>query len=77
MKKVENMAIKYVGFNNPKTEEEVEIEMLGVKTAIATAQQRLAVLEQTRYLKNLMKSLVAEEQNEKTVNPASSCSEDK
>ena len=42
--------IEYCGFKQPKTPEELEFEILGLKTAIREAQKRIATLEQSAYL---------------------------
>jgi hypothetical protein len=75
--KVKSLALKYLGIENPETDEEVDFEVLGLKTAIAAAQQRLAILEQSKFLKNLVTNPVAEEKNEKTVDSAPTPTENK
>ena len=68
MRKVESLMIKYVGYKEPKTSEEVQLEILGLETAIAAAKQRIAVLTQSVQLQRLMKQSVEEEPKyEKTV----------
>jgi len=72
MKKIESLAIKYVGYSEPSTEEEVELELLGLATAIAAAQQRIAVLKQSLKLQTMMKdAVVKEDTDEKTVEATS------
>jgi len=72
MRNVESLAIKYIGYNNPETAEEVELELLGLQTAIAAAEQRIAVLKQSLQLQLLMKNSVVEEPaNEETVTETS------
>jgi len=61
MRKVEGLAIKYVGYNNPESADEVDLELLGLRTAIAAAEQRIAVLKQSLKLQLLMKDAVVEE----------------
>jgi hypothetical protein len=78
MKKLESLSIKYVGYSNPSTEEEVELELLGLATAIAAAKQRIAVLNQSLKLQNMMKSSMSKEgDDEKAVYEASDTEKDK
>lgn len=71
MRKVEGLAIKYVGYNEPKTEEEADLEILGLESAIATARHRIAVLKQSVYLQLLAeKSKIEEPADEETVEEA-------
>ena len=67
MKKVEGLAIKYVGYNEPQTVEEVEMEILGLETAIAAAKQRIAVLKQSVKLQSIMMRAKQEQLDETTV----------
>lgn len=67
MRKIESLVIKYVGYNNPETQSEVELELLGLETAIAAANQRIAVLKQSLKLQSLMHESAVEETNDKTV----------
>ena len=54
MKEMERVDISYVGFKSPETIDEVELEILGLRTAIAVAQQRIAVLEQSIKMQAIM-----------------------
>ena len=54
MRKVEKLTINYVGYQNPETTEEVELEILGLETAIANAQSRIAMLKQGLQLNKMM-----------------------
>lgn len=79
MKEIESLMIKYVGYKEPETSDEVAFEILGLRTAIAAAGQRIAVLEQSKKLQEIalwQKNLelvkeqaekVKEETDEKTV----------
>ena len=72
MRKVESLAIKYVGHKEPQTNEEVELEVLGLLTAIAAAKQRIAVLKQGVMLQHVMNASVEKETtDEKTVEKTS------
>ena len=46
MKKLEDLNVKYVGYAVPVTEDEVELEILGLELAIKCAEQRIALLNQ-------------------------------
>lgn len=66
MKQPERVTIEYVGYKQPDKIEELEFEVLGLKTAIATAQARIASLEQSKQL------YIMGYKNEKTVEEGSS-----
>jgi hypothetical protein len=53
MRKIESLNIRYVGFKSPENADEVELEILGLQTAIAAAQQRISVLNQSLKLEKL------------------------
>ena len=44
--KPETCKITYLGFSEPKSNKEVEFEILGLKNLIAKANQRISALEQ-------------------------------
>ena len=46
MRKLEELFIKYIGYKQPETVDEVELEILGLKTAIKQAELRISMLEQ-------------------------------
>lgn len=50
MRKPENRNIEYGGYEKPVTIEELNIEILGLKNAIKIAEQKIAFLEQSKYL---------------------------
>jgi len=50
MRKPEKVFVEYVGYRQPETMDELELEILGLKTAVAAAQSRIASLEQSRQL---------------------------
>lgn len=50
MRKPEKVFVEYVGFRQPETMDELELEILGLKTAMAAAQSRIASLEQSKQL---------------------------
>lgn len=50
MRKPEKVFVEYVGYRQPETMDELELEILGLKTAVAAAQSRIASLEQSKQL---------------------------
>ena len=50
MREPETCRVEYCGYKNPKTPEELEFEILGLKTAICEAEKRIATLKQSGYL---------------------------
>ena len=77
MRNLESLIIKYLGFKNPATKEEVEIEILGLETVIATAQQKIAILNQSFKVNDFLVKQRSEEPDEKTVPEAPGTKEDK
>lgn len=77
MKKVERLTIEYVGYQMPETEDEVEMEILGLESAIQGAKHRIAVLRQGVQLNKLMLSSVGENDAKTIVPPITTNSKDK
>lgn len=50
MRKVEKLAVEYVGYASPETTDELLMEILGLETAIAQIKSRIAVLRQSEQL---------------------------
>lgn len=50
MREPENCNIKYVGYDAPRTKEEVEFEILGLKNLIKKAKEKISKLKQTSYI---------------------------
>ncbi len=46
MRKIEELEVKYMGYKEPNTEDEVILEILGLELAIKIAEQRIALLRQ-------------------------------
>ena len=71
MKEPEELYIKYIGYQKPNTEEELQMELLGLETAIAAANSRISTLRQSQQLLVLMRQSLseAEPSNEETVEP--------
>ena len=53
MRNPENCNIPYCGFKEPKSSEEIDFEILGLDTLIKKAQERVAMLKQSKYLVDL------------------------
>ena len=52
MRKPEECNIEYCGYSAPRTFDEINFELLGLKTAIKKAEERMSVLEQSAFLAN-------------------------
>jgi len=76
MRKVESLSLKYVGYSSPENEDELELELAGLETVIASAKQRIAILKQGLRLTNLMKNSMAKEKSDAKIVPETS-SQDK
>tara|TARA_B100000579_G_C22801246_1_gene840003 strand:+ start:341 stop:553 length:213 start_codon:yes stop_codon:yes gene_type:complete len=50
MREPENCNINYVGYESPRSKEEVEFEILGLKNLIKKAEEKISKLEQTKFL---------------------------
>lgn len=75
MRKIDSLSLKYIGYKDPQDAVEVELEILGLETVIAAAQQRIAVLRQSLKLTDIMKNAITEgEYNAKTVQETSDIS---
>ena len=46
MKELEKLKVEYVGYSVPTTDEEAELEILGLELAIKCAEQRIAIIKQ-------------------------------
>jgi hypothetical protein len=46
MREIEKLKVDYMGYSMPVTEDEVVLEILGLKLAIKCAEQRMSLLEQ-------------------------------
>ncbi len=53
MKSPESLTVKYIGYSVPATEDEVELEILGLELAIKCAEQRVALLKQGLKISNM------------------------
>jgi hypothetical protein len=68
MRKIESLSIKYIGYSNPENEQELDLEILGLETAISLARQRIAILKQSIKLqKIMMNSVVGDTADEQAI----------
>lgn len=70
MKEVDKLFINYVGYSNPEGKDEVILEILGLETVISQAKNRIAVLNQSLKLADMMSERVTEGENEETITEA-------
>ncbi len=54
MREPEKCTIDYCGYLKPRTEEEMAIELLGLKNLIKRAEERISMLEQSSYIAKIM-----------------------
>jgi hypothetical protein len=50
MREPQNRTIDYCGYATPSCKEEVEFEILGLKNLIKKAEEKITLLEQTKFL---------------------------
>lgn len=67
MRDAEKLSIEYVGFKEPNTVDELELEVLGLELAIKQAEQRIALLKQGMKFA-VMRQKNAQAEQEKTKN---------
>lgn len=67
MERVKEKTIKYLGVENPNTIEEIEVELLGLDTAVKKAEMRASELRQGLSVAKLrfLEKAKAEKQEEK------------
>jgi len=63
MKKVEKLSVDYVGYSVPESEDELQLELLGLETVLKSAEVRIASLKQSLHLSYMMKKAVVEDKN--------------
>jgi len=59
MRKVQNLTINYCGYKEPETEEELQMEILGLENAAKNAELRISMLRQGLHLNKMMKNALA------------------
>ena len=52
MREPENCQMSYVGYSSPRTKEELEFEVMGLKNLIDKANEKISRLKQTAYIVN-------------------------
>ena len=53
MREPENCSFSYCGFGSPRTFDEIQFELWGLKHLIKRAEERMSMLEQSSFLANL------------------------
>jgi len=66
MREIEKLKVDYMGYSVPVTEDEVVLEMLGLKLAIKCAEQRISLLEQGLQVARMKAKEAQEKSAEKT-----------
>lgn len=56
MRKLEKLTIGYVGYQQPETEDELRMEILGLENVVKNAELRISVLKQAAQLNEMMKN---------------------
>lgn len=77
MRKVEKLTIGYCGYKEPMTEDELEMEILGLENAIKSAELRISTLKQGRQTYRMMKTEIEGAKQNETVNSSSPNKENK
>ena len=63
MRDIEKLKVDYMGYSVPVTEDEVLLEILGLKLAIKCAEQRVSLLEQGLQVARMKGKAALEEKN--------------
>ena len=63
MRKIEKLKIEYVGYSEPETIDEVDLEILGLEVALCSIKHRISTLKQGVQLSKLMKESVVKDEN--------------
>ena len=72
MRKLQKLNIEYVGYKEPETEEELNMEVLGLENAIKNAELRISMLRQGLHLNKMMKNAISagDKLDAKTLDPS-------
>lgn len=72
MRKVQNLTINYCGYKEPETEDELNMEILGLENAVRNAELRISMLKQGLHLNKMLKSAISagEKVDAKTLDPS-------
>tara|TARA_B100001287_G_C22661346_1_gene520533 strand:+ start:1635 stop:1853 length:219 start_codon:yes stop_codon:yes gene_type:complete len=71
MREPENRTMEYCGYSKPSSEKEVQFEILGLKNLIKKAEEKISLLEQTKYLVNNSTSIKNRAKDENLYNKKS------
>jgi len=64
MREPENCNVNYVGYSSPRTKEELEFEIMGLKNLIDKANEKISRLRQTMYIVEKAKEMGVEDLND-------------
>ncbi len=64
MREPENCQMSYVGYSSPRTKEELEFEIMGLKNLIDKANEKISRLKQTAYIVSEAEKSGAKELND-------------
>jgi len=67
MRDIEKLTIEYIGYKVPNTVDEVDMEILGLKTAICAIEQRIATLRQSVQLEKMVSKSQGEKVNAENI----------
>ena len=72
MRKLQKINIEYVGYKEPETEDELNMEIFGLENAIKNAELRISMLRQGLHLNKMMKSAIStgDKLDAKTLDPS-------
>lgn len=77
MRDVEKVSIEYIGYKDPGTTDEVEMEILGLESAICAIKHRIATLKQGVQLEKMVSKSHREASNAETIKQAKSDTQNK
>lgn len=66
MRDIEKLKVDYMGYSMPVTEDEVVLEILGLKLAVKCAEQRVSLLEQGLQIARMKGKAAQKERKENT-----------
>jgi len=64
-RKPEKRMFTYVGYEDPQTDNEAELEILGLETLMATATHRMSILKQGKALRDILDRIDKHEKESK------------
>lgn len=66
MRELEKLKVDYMGYSSPVTEDEVVLEILGLKLAVKCAEQRISLLEQGVHVARMKEKAIREMKEKET-----------